>query len=262
MLKPIDNEVFGEVKSRFDSDPFGIIIGSLYEACRNEYDFCTCLYQQSDSGEIAALLSVYMGSMTLAAESVADFDELRLYCNASAPHKILSDEGSIINLGYNPSATGSIMRLNEAHIKAPTRDDCEVKAVPADYKSLRELYNLIFPGELRDKEHFDYWYTYNSHMMRHNVSRAAAVFYDESDLPVACAMTQGENENAALISSVKVQSEYRRQGLGSLAVSALSNQLVSVGKTVWLFSRNEDTDSFYSKNGFIMCGNWAKAVIQ
>ena len=133
--------------------------------------------------------------------------------------------------------------------------------MPADYRELSGLYDIIFESQAKSPEHF-------KNLVRPRLAHDKARFYkgsggkNKDGTPVACAFTQCENSVLSVITSVAVKEKHRRQGLGSVAVGFLANKLRKEGKKVYLFSKDENTDKFYLNNGFFVCGNWAKAVIQ
>ncbi|HOJ35959.1 MAG TPA: GNAT family N-acetyltransferase [Clostridiales bacterium] len=264
MLKLLNDDTYFQARRQLENNQFGAVIGSLYKAYGNSCDYCVCLCQKSDDGRITALISVFMGSMTLYCETDADFEELRLYIKSASPFEILSDLKTIEMSGLKIQSTGSIMELDtnaELSLSSSKAGECKAAIVPADYRELSGLYDIIFESQAKSPEHFRIWYAHASHMIRHGFIRAAAV-KNKDGTPVACAFTQCENSVLSVITSVAVKEKHRRQGLGSFAVGFLANKLRKEGKKVYLFSKDENTDKFYLNNGFFVCGNWAKAVIQ
>ena len=93
-----------------------------------------------------------------------------------------------------------------------------------------------------------------SHRLRHGTLRLCGT--NANGALASVAMTVAESEDCAVLGAVACHPDHRRRGLGTAAVSALVNRLVSEGKTVYLHRARGVSEAFYRRMGFAPCGTW------
>ena len=76
-------------------------------------------------------------------------------------------------------------------------------------------------------------------------------------MPVSSAMTVAEWANGAVIGAVATDSSHRRRGYASACVSALTQQLSSENKTVYICPKNAAAQRLYEQLGFTVVGSLA-----
>ncbi len=127
---------------------------------------------------------------------------------------------------------------------------CGAVTVP----SLRTLYPLL-TSAFDNMPPFDRWYVDVSHRMRHGCCHIAAV--QQEDKTVSSAMTVAEWESGAVIGAVATHGDYRRRGYAACCVTALTAQMQSEGKHVFICPKNETARHLYETLGFDICGELA-----
>ncbi len=112
-------------------------------------------------------------------------------------------------------------------------------------ENIKNAFDVIFEDDENRQKYFSLWYTDASHKIRHNIIHGKCV-YDENDV-VSVALTSGETEKIAVISSVATLQNHRKKGYGERVVLSLATELQ---KDVYLLTDSEITRDWYVKMGF------------
>ena len=113
-------------------------------------------------------------------------------------------------------------------------------------ENIKNMFDVVFEEDENRHTYFSNWYTDASHKIRHNLIHGKAVYKDGKC--VAVALTSGETEKIAVISSVATLREHRKQGFGEQVVLSLAQ---SLKKDVYLMTDSEKTAEWYEKMGFV-----------
>lgn len=100
-------------------------------------------------------------------------------------------------------------------------------------------------------------------MMKHKIeTKTGRVYYieDEHEQILSLAQTTAENSMSAMIVGVATEKEARGQGLASLCMTKLCQDVIDEGKTLCLFYDNPKAGSIYHRLGFKTIENWMMMV--
>ncbi|MDD3693153.1 MAG: GNAT family N-acetyltransferase [Oscillospiraceae bacterium] len=123
----------------------------------------------------------------------------------------------------------------------------------------RDVYPLLKACFDTGLPEFDTWYVDVSHRLRRGLCRMVGFCIDS--VPVACAMTTAECENAAVIGGVATLPRARGRGFASANVLTQTHQLLGEKKKVFLSPKNDAAYKLYFKIGFVRCGEWADMIL-
>ena len=225
-------------------------IWSLYGAYGSQYDFCRFYLAQNGAGVPCAVFCVLDGGITLYGwrpdtdEELADFIRMQPFlagasvCSDTLP-TLLKDEFSLHR--------GNIM------VKKLVGGGAARPGSP-DFRRAYRILEQVFPGYFPPGG-FDQWYCDASHRIRHG---AQDLFLLEDAATGSLGYGDGEY---ALISQVAVQKSDRGKGIGSRLLTAMEQ--AALGKSAGrcrtaVYSKDEGTDRFYQKNGYVRAGIWTE----
>lgn len=213
---------------------------TLLAAYGTGYDFCR-FYRQEES---AALLACLDDSALIWSADGADWGELAS-CLAMARSKSLLTE-EVQGRALLPLLPGASCRTGAILEKRAVCGEGGALYEAADMPALRAAYRLLaesfgMPGG------FEAWYCDLSHRIRHGVCRV--FLYDGR----ACA-TAAERGDRVLISQAAVSTECRRSGVGTALFRAL--EAAYSGRELAVYSKDDGTDAFYGRLGFVPSGRW------
>lgn len=177
-----------------------------------------------NEGKINAVCSMFDRIFTYCADETADEEEILLF-SAFAGAAELSKKGKYI------------LKFNTRQ-KTGTAEDITGE-------NLKSVFDVIFEDEKNRKKFFPKWYTDASQKIRHSLIHGKGVFVDGKCISVA--ITSGESDTMAIISSVATLKEYRKQGHGENTVISLAK---SLNKDVYLMTDDLHTAQWYEKLGF------------
>ncbi len=112
-------------------------------------------------------------------------------------------------------------------------------------ENIKDVFDVVFEDDKDRSTYFAKWYTDASHKIRHGLIHGKYICEDEKCISVA--LTSGETDSTAVISSVATLKAYRKQGFGERVVLSLAQ---SLDKDVYLMTDNEQTKNWYKKIGF------------
>lgn len=113
-------------------------------------------------------------------------------------------------------------------------------------ENLKDIFPVIFENDIDSNAFFEKWYTDASHKIRHGLIHGKCIF--ENGKCVSAALTSGETEKIAVISSVATLTAYRRMGYGERVVNSLAENL---HQKAYLMTDNHDTAAWYQSIGWI-----------
>ncbi len=231
----------GQMPCRAASAAVRVKMAALYRAYGTAYPFCS-FYISRDGHTCAAL---YEGALLFSDErdlGVVWNETVRMLPVGS----ILSD--TMLRLPHMRQRTGDVMA---AWVRAHRRNEetsCCADHIGAAYRVLSSVFPADYQvGTPQERDVFMRWYAEMSQYVRHG----AAKLYAMPDKSAAVVLLSGAD---ALLSQLGVRSEARGMGYGSRLINAVLDNL-DVGRLL-VFSRNEDTNRFYRKNGFLPAGKW------
>lgn len=125
--------------------------------------------------------------------------------------------------------------------------------------SLGELYDTIiagFPGYSDVRER---WYANTSHLFRHSLGFAAAIYEDGQMAATGGVYSMGAR--IGVIACVATMPLYRSRGYAGLLVRYLCDRLLEMGKTPALQCAEESLAVYYGAMGFRVCGRWGRIFV-
>lgn len=181
-------------------------------------------FSENDSGEINAVCSMTDGIFTYCADNTADEEEILMFSRIMGAREI-TEKGKYILKFAESDKVGTAEDITSENLKS------------------------VFPVVYEDAENpvgfFPQWYTDASHKLRHLLIHGKGIFADGKCISVA--LTSGESDTMAIISSVATLKGYRKQGHGENAVISLAKAL---NKEIYLMTNNSHTAEWYKKIGF------------
>ena len=223
MIKLLGNDRETEFLSFCNKSINGAVIFTRYRTygnCQEAFFW----YSEDDNGKINGVYSLMDGIFTYDAEETADEEEILMFASVMGAREI-TRKGRY-TLKFNKS-----------------KESCSSEDITGE--NLRLIFPVIFEDDESRDSFFAAWYTDISHKIRHGLIHGKGVFEDGKCISVA--LTSGESEDVAVISSVATLKSHRKQGYGEKAVVSLAEAL---DKSVYLMTDNEHTAQWYKKIGF------------
>ena len=181
-------------------------------------------FSENEDKKINGVYSMADGVFTYHADSTADEEEIMMFSAVMGAREITKKGTFTLTYGGN-AETGTAEDITGENV--------------------RKIFPVIFEDDISRDSYFSFWYTDISHKIRHSLIHGKAVFIDGEC--VSAALTSGESEDTAVISSVATLKKYRRLGHGKNAVLSLAGEL---NKKVCLMTDSEATARWYIKMGF------------
>ncbi|MBQ8209803.1 MAG: GNAT family N-acetyltransferase [Clostridia bacterium] len=202
----------------------GAVIFTRLKAYGTDSNEALFWLSRNESGTINAVCSLTDGIFTYCADETADTQEILMFAGIMGAREI-TEKGKYILKFDKSCKTGTAEDITSENLKS------------------------VFPVAFEDAEDssafFPDWYTDASHKLRHSLIHGKGVFIDGRCVSVA--LTSGESNTMAVISSVATLKEYRKKGYGENAVISLAQ---SLNKEVYLMTNDSHTAQWYEKMGF------------
>lgn len=203
----------------------GAVIYTRFLAYGINSDEVLFWYGENEDGTLNGVFSLSDGIFIAEADENADRAEIELFAKTLGASQIT----------YGKAAFTLKYSSNE---KSFSTEDISGE-------NIRAAFDVIFEADENRKKYFGRWYTDASHKIRHGLIHGKCIFADEKC--VAVALTSGETDSIAVISSVATLSEYRKRGFGEAVVVSLAR---AVQKNAYLMTDNEKTKEWYLTIGF------------
>lgn len=201
----------------------GAVIFTRLKAYGTDTNEALFWYSENDD-KINAVCSMTDGIFTYCADETADTEEILMFAEIMGAREI-TEKGKYI------------LKFNKSH-KTGT-------AEAITNENLKKVFPVAFEGTNNTEASFSAWYTDASHKIRHSLIHGKGVFTDGKCVSVA--LTSGESDTMAVISSVATIKAYRKQGHGENAVISLAQ---SLNKEIYLMTNDLHTAEWYKKMGF------------
>lgn len=234
-------------------DSFLCRILCLYHSYGANAKFADFWYQQNEAGTIVGVLSRVDGQMVLYTTEQAEMNEICLFIQAVGASSVLCNKDCKLSLRGKTVTTGKVLTC-----KPPLPYTGRTVDKQPD---LKQVYKLL-KNTFRNSFYPDYesFYLDLSHKIRHGTARCYSIVANRH--LAAAALTVAETDRAAVIGSVAVDHDYRRQGLGVAVLSAVAGDLSRENKQVFLYTEeNSPATVFYHKAGWTPRGGWSQYII-
>ena len=229
------------------ADPFACRIASLLRSYPPKYSFVD-YWLISDGGTETGAVARNGMSFTLFLMDGSDSEEVSSFLKVAGAREVLCDGGCALDLpGYAMTEGRVLFRDKPIELRAS-----HVLTSP----DLRSVYSLLglCEGEGFALPPFEDFYPDMNHRLRHKTSRLVGI--DKDGELAAVVMTVAESGRSAVLGAAACAPKFRRQGLGSAAVGAITNELLSEGRRVYLHRAEHANELFYQSLGFSECGAW------
>ena len=223
MIKLLENDRERDFRSFCNRSINGAVIFTRFLTYGNCQE-ALFWYSEDCSGSINGVYSLMDGIFTYDAEKTADEEEILMFASVMGAREI-TEKGR-----YTLKFTG-----NGKH--------CDADDITGE--NLRLIFPVIYEDNENRDSFFADWYTDISHKIRHGFIHGKGVFQDGKCVSVA--LTSGESDEIAVISSVATLRNHRKLGHGENAVISLAK---SIDKKIYLMTDNEQTAHWYKKIGF------------
>ena len=205
-------------------------------------------YRQIENGRTTALISALSGAVTLLALEGADFEELRAFLPGVGNH-LWCEGDTAAKLGLGSACEGDILCLNGGEKAQKEIGDTR------GFEPLSSVYPLLctqFP-----LPSFETWYVDLFRNISQGAQRVFSVF--EGGEAVSCALLSAVTDEAAILSAVVTNENYRKRGLAS---ECIKKALAFAGaRRVFVMTREPSLNGFYEQFGFAPCGRWSETEI-
>ena len=223
MIKLLTNDKETEFLRFCNNSINGAVIYTRYNAYKNSQE-TLFWYSVDKNGRLNGIYSLMDGIFTFDADQTADNEEISMFAQVMGAKEITKNGRYILSFDKS-SKTGTAQDITG--------------------ENLRNIFDVIFEDVPNSKRFFPVWYTDASHKIRHGLIHGKAVFVDGKCVSVA--LTSGESEKIAVISSVATLKKHRNHGYAENTVISLA---ASTDKTVYLMTDDENTAHWYRKIGF------------
>ena len=184
-------------------------------------------YSENEDGNINAVFSMTDGVILACTDGTADEEEISIFAQTVGASGVTYGNAEY-TLKFNSS-----------------QKSCTAKDLSGE--NIKDAFDVIFEDDADRKKYFSRWYTDASHKIRHDFIHGKCIYRDGRCVSVA--LTSGETDSVAVISSVATLSDYRKQGFAEQTVLSL---VQSLNKDIYLMTDNEKTKNWYEKMGFVI----------
>ena len=230
---------------------------SFIEKYGFEKDFQNVWLCNDGSNNTLAIIMKHFSNLYIYCEgSVLDIEELGSFVSFIKPEiilgktDILSGVSSFVEEMYLETSTHMVLKTNKMLKPCPMvekarLDDC------------KELAALIF--SIPDFARF----YYSSEEIERGIRRRMEMgicrdfVFRKNGIIVSQAYTTIESTKYATIGGVVTRNEYRNQGLASLVVSCICDDILKDNKIPNLFCNNKNAARVYERLGFVLSGDYA-----
>lgn len=196
------------------------------------------------------------GRLTIAALPTCDPEELSAFArHAGGFSEIYAPAPFVaaLSLGGKRMYTAPAMTYSGPPRRKPGQD---IDPSPP----LLEVYDLLHkadPTSTSGRKHArDAWYTYTSHLIRHNLGCMVAL--EAGGSLVSTGGVCAQNRNTCTLGNIATLPDHRGLGYGERIVSYLVDWCLDMNKRPTLLCREDGLARFYSRCGFAATGRWAK----
>lgn len=197
-------------------------------------------------------LALMDGVALLDAPARADLTEAALFLHSQPVVRVRGDAAVTDLPGFIPAGSGRVLAAGSVPVIPPPAG-YTVESLPP-----RTLYAVLTAAFGKAAPAFEGWYVDVSHRMRHGVCRTLGALHGGE--AVACAMTVAETPSLAVIGGVGTSPAYRRRGLASACITALTAALRREGRTVLIAPQTNETEALYRRLGFVPAGDWSEVI--
>lgn len=225
MIRLLTDDKLAEFSAFCDKRLTGAVIYTrlkAYGLLSNEAFFW---YSENTENKINAVFSMTDGILLVCTDGTADEEEISIFA------------GTVGASGVTYGDAEYTLKFISSQKKFTAED--------ISGENIKDAFDVIFEDDDNRNSYFSRWYTDASHKIRHGLIHGKCVYRDGRCVSVA--LTSGETDSVAVISSVATLSDYRKQGSGEQAVLTLAK---SLGKEIFLMTDSEATKNWYEKIGF------------
>lgn len=182
-------------------------------------------YSENADDSINAVFSMTDGIFLVCTDGTADEEEITLFSQTAGASEITYGKAE-----YTLKFASSQKKYTAEDISG---------------ENIKDVFDVVFEENENRDHFFARWYTDASHKIRHGLIHGKCIYSDTKC--VSAALTSGETDSIAVISSVATLKEYRKQGFGERVVLSLAQ---SLDKEIYLMTDNETTKCWYERIGF------------
>jgi uncharacterized protein len=221
-----------------------------------ETDFQEIWADVDSAGDIQGILLRYMGNYLPYAKQQINAKEFAEIINKDTSYEMLSGKKEITEqfrpyVQFDRSKETYFAELKDSSSlnKNSNRNGIQ-EATIQDVDSLMELKKQIKEFSIRQTAR-------QSLEQALTTKTGRTYFIKENSIVVSCASTTAENSLSAMIVGVCSHPEKRNQGLATICMEALCQDVLSEGKALCLFYDNPKAGSIYKRLGFKDIGMWS-----
>lgn len=180
--------------------------------------------------------------------TVLNIEETQEFLRAVGPKAVMCAVRNAEALSLPVSESGDILKKQLENSEEKPFDPYSV--------NIREIYGLL--EEVGMVDEFEPFYLDFSHKLRHN-SALAVTEHRGSEL-VGCAVVSSISNGSAILSSVAVNHNCRREGIGTQLVRRIESYFPS--KTMYVFREKDKHTEFYKGLGYVKADTWVYSYLK
>lgn len=219
-----------------EKTPFGCKIASMAQAYGFDRSFA-CFWLDTEEDVVYCLVD---GAMLLSG-TVIKGEAAREFLWVAGAKEVLCAVRNVEAMALVPEETGDVLKRV---LKPGTRPDAPPPV------NIREIYTLLEENGMVGE--FEPFYLDLSHKLRHH--GALAVTVPGKNRLRACGVVSSISENAAILSALAVDKNFRRQGLGTQLVRRIESYFPE--KTLYVFREQNKNKEFYKGLGYTKTDTW------
>ena len=221
---------------------FGCKISTIARAYGFDKSFA-CFWLDWDENVVYCLVDGVM----LLSGTVLDGEESREFLHMVGAGEILCAVRNAEALQLNPLARGDVLKRRLPPGQPPTE--------PPPAVNVREVYTFL--NQIGMVGEFEPFYLDLSHKLRHQAALVLTV--PEKQGLRGCAVVSSISRDAAVLSALAVEKEYRRQGLGTQLVRGVERYFP--GKILYVFREQNKNREFYRSLGYEKTDTWVHGTL-
>jgi uncharacterized protein len=237
-----------------DEPALNLFIISDIENFGFDNDFQEIWSDVDDNGEIQGLLLRYYGNYLPYGKGIINAEQFSEIINQDKTYEMISGKKEIVDqfLPYvkfqKTKETYFAELKNTDKLSANLKKELIQQAGVQDVDRLIELMSQVFSAGPTSRQSLE---------KALQTKTGRTYFIQEGDKVVSMASTTAENSLAAMIVGVCSHPDRRNQGLASLCMDALCQDVLAEGKSICLFYDNPKAGSIYKRLGFQDIDKWS-----
>jgi len=208
---------------------------------------------RDSAGTPTAALLRFSGWMVICAGAGVDIPELADFLQAVGGFRYIEGSSALVRAlgGFLSGVCDSSCTMCY-----PGEPPAQTGADVCDDPSLEDVHRLLCTESLAGSAPWTEWYPHTSHLVRHGLGFAAAIYEDGQ--AVATGGVYASGAGYGVIGGLTTLQAYRSRGYAGRIVRHLCRACIRRGWTPVLFCAGDSLADYYRTLGFVPLGHWAQ----